>query len=75
MYTAESFAPRSRPLSTVQRWLALIDHHGSENAALVALFKQIDELERLKRALRDRGLTPEAVLSESSGVTPLKREE
>lgn len=66
MYIAESFAPRSRPLSTVQRWLALIDHHGSENAALVAMFKQIDELDRLKRALRDRGLAPEALLGEST---------
>ena len=61
MLAAESSAPRSKPLSTIQRWLTLIDQHGSENAALVALFKQVDELERLKRVMREHGLPPEAL--------------
>ena len=65
MLATESSAPRSKPLSTVQRWLALIDDHGSENAALVALFRQVDELERIKRVMRQRGLTPEMLVSET----------
>ena len=67
MHTAE-LAPPSRTLTNVQRWLALIDQHGGQNAALFALFKQVDEFERLKRAVRARGLSPEILASEAHGA-------
>ena len=68
MLATESCVPRSKALTTIQRWLALIDHHGSENAALVALFKQVDELERLKRAMCEREPSPETLAAEANGT-------
>jgi hypothetical protein len=59
---AISTRPRSTP--TVLRWLALIELHGSHTAALEALIRQADELERLRRAVRALGLSPEILASE-----------
>jgi hypothetical protein len=50
------------PTPTVLRWKELIDQHGSETAALEALLRQADDLERLKRAVRACGLSPELLL-------------
>jgi len=56
--TAErTTAPRNRT-PTVLRWLNLVEKHGSQTAALEALIRQADELERLKRAVRGCGLSP-----------------
>ena len=51
----------SNPAPTVLRWLELIERHGSKTAALEALIRQADELDRLKRALRATGMSPEAI--------------
>ena len=64
MHTKPVTSPQGKPLTTVQRWLALIDRHGSQNAALVALFRRLDELERLEGAVRACGLSPELLASE-----------
>lgn len=70
MHIPESPAQsRPKPLTTVQRWLALIDQQGGQNAALVTLFRQVDELERIKRAVRALGLSPEILASEAHGAT------
>ena len=50
------------PCPTVLRWKALIDKYGSETAALEALIRQADELDRLKGAVRAQGLSPESLL-------------
>jgi hypothetical protein len=64
---AISTRPRSTP--TVLRWLALIELHGSHTAALEALIRQADELERLRRAVRARGRWPEILASEPARST------
>ena len=64
MHTAELARPSTKPLTTVQRWLALIEQHGSQTAALVALFRRLDELERLERAAVACGLSPEILTAE-----------
>jgi hypothetical protein len=53
-----------RPTPTVVRWLALIEQHGGHTAALEALIRQADELQKLKRAVRALGCTPESLMSE-----------
>lgn len=58
----------SRPVPTVLRLLALIEMHGSQTAALEALLRQADELERLKRAVRALGLSPELLASGSPAL-------
>jgi len=50
---------------TVLRWLNLIDLHGSQTAALEALIRKSDELDRLKRAVRGLGMSPEILASEA----------
>jgi hypothetical protein len=55
MHTAEATAHRSAIHPVTLRWLAMIDDHGSQVAALAALFRQVDELERLKQAVRGVG--------------------
>jgi hypothetical protein len=52
----------TKPTPTVLRWLALIEQHGSHTAALEALIRKADELERLKAAVRGCGLRPELLL-------------
>lgn len=52
-----------KPTPTVLRWKALVDKHGSETAALEALLRQVDELERLKQAIRMCGLSPALLLA------------
>jgi hypothetical protein len=59
----ERIAPQSCP--TVLRWLALIEKHGGHTPALEALLRHADELERLKRAMRERGLSPEILAAET----------
>lgn len=54
----------SKRTPTVVQMLALIRKHGSQTAALEALLRQADELERLKRALRAMGMTPEFIAAE-----------
>lgn len=61
----EASPPRQKPTPTVLRWLALIEMYGSHTAALEALIRQVDEFERLKRAVRARGLSPEILASEA----------
>ena len=53
---------------TVLRWLNLLDLHGSQTAALEALILKSDELDRLKRAVRGLGMSPEILASEAHQV-------
>ena len=64
MQAVASRPPESRRTPTVVRMLELIQRHGSQTAALEALLRQADELERLKRALRAMGMTPEFIAAE-----------
>jgi hypothetical protein len=59
---------RTKSTPTVLRWLALIELHGSHTAALEALIRQADELERLRRAVRALGFSPEILASEQPRV-------
>jgi len=52
----------SQTTPTVLRWLALVEKHGSHTAALEALLRQADELDRLKAAVRGAGLKSELLL-------------
>jgi hypothetical protein len=61
-------ATRPKPTPTVLRWLALIELHGGQTAALEALIRQADELQRLQRAVRAMGLSPEILASEAHGA-------
>ena len=64
MQAVVSRPPESRRTPTVVRMLELIRKHGSQTAALEALLRQADELERLQRALRAMGMTPEFIAAE-----------
>jgi hypothetical protein len=44
---------------TLLQWLALVELHGSQSAALQELVRAHGELDRLKRAVRALGLSPE----------------
>lgn len=68
MPTNESTSRLAATHPATLRWLALIDEHGSQLGALVALFRHVDELERLKRAVRERGWSPEILGSEAHVV-------
>lgn len=59
MRTADANPRLSAIHPVTLRWLGMIDEHGSQVAALVALFRQVDELERLKRAVNSCGLSAE----------------
>jgi hypothetical protein len=50
-------------ISTVKRWNELVALYGSPQAALERAVAAHDELERLKRAVRGRGLTPESLVA------------
>jgi hypothetical protein len=64
MHAVAARPSEARRTPTVVRMLELIRRHGSQTAALEALLHQADELERLKRALRAMGMTPEFIASE-----------
>ena len=53
---------RSR-IPTVKRWNELITMHGSPQAALERVVAAYDELEKLKRAVRGCGLSPETLVA------------
>jgi hypothetical protein len=64
----EATRPKPAKAPTVLRWLALIELHGGHTAALESLIRQADELQRLKRAIRAMGLSPEILASEAHGA-------
>ena len=55
---------RRRPTPMILRWLALIEMHGSHTAALHALIRRADELERLQLAVRSLGMSPELLAAQ-----------
>jgi hypothetical protein len=61
METSMNEKPQRIP--TVRRWNELIALYGSPQAALERVVAAHDELERLKRAVRGCGLTPEKLVA------------
>lgn len=69
MTAAESTHRVSAIHPVTLRWHAMVDEHGSQVAALAALFKQVDELERLKHAVLSQGQSPEILASVAHGAS------